>query len=495
MDDHFIAVDLGASAGRVLLGQWNESHCSLHELHRFPNRPVMVAGHLHWDILSLWAEIKAGLTRYVAEFGQPLTGIGIDTWGVDFGLLDARGHLIGNPYHYRDSRVDGMLKRADSIVTARRIFFETGVQLMEQNTLYQLISMVESGDPHLAIAETLLMMPDLFHYWLSGVKACEQTDASTSQMLSHHGRSWATEMLAELGLPVQILPTLVPPGTILGEMLPSVRREIGLHNAAPIIAPATHDTASAVAAVPDLDPHSAYISSGTWSLVGVELQKPIIHDRVFQLSFANEHGADGTIRFLKNVTGLWLLQEVRRQWQRGGLECDWEKLLAMAQDAPAFLCLLDPDDVAFRCPLSMPDAIREYCRNTNQPVPETIGEITRCCLDSLALRYRQVIDTLEELTQRRLEVIRIIGGGSRNRLLCQLTADICQRPVVAGPAEATALGNLAVQAIAAGKTTDLASARRIIGASVHRDYYEASSEVDVEEPLERFGALRPKDAP
>mgnify|MGYP000579249013 CR=1 FL=1 len=495
MNDHFIAVDLGASAGRVLLGQWGEDRCSLHELHRFPNRPVILADHLHWDILNLWAEVKAGLIRYVAEFDQPLAGIGIDTWGVDFGLVDAQGHLIGNPYHYRDSRVDGMLKRADGIVTARRIFYETGVQLMEQNTLYQLLSMVENDDPHLAIAETLLMMPDLFHYWLSGVKACEQTDASTSQMLSYHGRSWATEMLAELGLPVQILPTLVPPGTILGEMLPSLQREIGLHNAAPIIAPATHDTASAVAAVPDLDSHSAYISSGTWSLVGVELSHPLINDRAFQLSFGNEHGANGTIRFLKNVTGLWLLQENQRQWQREGLECDWEKLLAMAQEAPPFRCLLDPDHAAFRCPLNMPAAIREYCRDTNQPVPQSIGEIVRCCLDSLALRYRQVIELLEELTGREIKVIRVIGGGSRNRLLCQLTADVCRRPVVAGPAEATALGNLVVQAIAAGKVADLASARQVIGASVRRDCYEPGPDTGFDEHFQRFCALRPKDAP
>jgi len=495
MDDLFIAVDLGASTGRVLVSQWNEARCSLHELHRFPNRPVMAAGHLHWDILSLWAEIKAGLARYVAEFDQSLAGIGIDTWGVDFGLLDGRGHLIGNPYHYRDPRVDGMLKRADEIVTARRIFYETGVQLMEQNTLYQLLSMVEEHDPHLSIAETLLMMSDLFHFWLSGVKTCEQTNASTTQMLAYHGRSWAIDMLVELGLPAQILPRLVPPGTVLGEILPSVGREVGLRSAAPVIAPGTHDTASAVAAVPDLDEHSAYISSGTWSLVGVELQNPIINDRVFRLSFANEHGAGGTIRFLKNITGMWLLQENQRQWQREGLACDWERLLSTAREAPPFRRLLDPDHAAFRHPLNMPLAIQEYCRDTKQLVPETAGEITRCCLDSLALRYRQVIDTLEELTQRQIEVIRIIGGGSRNRLLCQLTADVCRRPVVAGPAEATALGNLALQAIAAGRVADLASARQIIGASVRRDYYEPRPDVDVEEPLQRFSALRPKDAP
>ena len=492
MTDHFIAVDLGASSGRVLLGQWGEERCHLRELHRFANRPVTVSGHLHWDILSLWAEIKAGLMRYAAEYQEPLAGIGLDTWGVDFGLLDAAGRLLGNPYHYRDSRVDGMLKRACERVTARRIFNETGVQLMEVNTLYQVLSMVESRDPQLEMAETLLMIPDLFNYWLSGRRACERTNASTSQMFAYHGRSWAEEMLADLGIPAHFLPPVVEPGTVLGGIQPDVMREVGLRNSAPVVTPGTHDTASAVAGVPDLDGASAYISSGTWSLVGVEIDEPVISDRVLALNFGNEHGVAGTVRLLKNVTGMWLLQENRRQWEREGCDYGWEELLTLAKQAEPFGRLIDPDDPVFRHPPDMPAAIRSYCRENGQPEPADVGSVMRCCLDSLALRYRQVMNALEDLTGRPVETIRVVGGGSQNRLLCQLTADVCQRPVVAGPAEATALGNLMLQAIATGRVPDVTAGRVVIAASAERQYYEPRPEAGCEEAFARYCELRPE---
>ena len=495
--DHFIAVDLGASSGRVLLGQWGEERCALRELHRFANRPVAVAGHLHWDILSLWAEIKAGLMRYAAEYREPLAGIGIDTWGVDFGLLDSTGRLLGNPYHYRDCRVDGILQRACERVTPRRIFNETGVQLMEVNTLYQVFSMAESRDPQLGMAETLLMIPDLLNYWLSGRMACERTNASTSQMFAYHGRSWAEAMLADLGIPAHFLPPVVEPGTVLGGVQPDVMREAGLRNGAPVIAVGTHDTASAVAGVPDLGPASAYISSGTWSLVGVETDQPVISDRVLALNFGNEHGVAGTIRLLKNVTGMWLLQENRRQWEREGYDCGWEELLQRAEQSESFASLIDPDDAGFRHPVDMPSAIRSYCRGSGQPEPADRGEVMRCCLDSLALRYRQVMNSLEDLTGQPIETIRIVGGGSQNRLLCQLTADVCRRPVVAGPVEATAYGNLILQAMATGRVADLAAGRKVIAASAERQYYEPRPEAGCEEAFARYCQLRPEaiDAP
>lgn len=487
---NFAAVDLGASGGRVMLGRWDGARWHLDELHRFVNRPVSLAGHLHWDVLSLWAEIKTGLARYVADFDSPLAGIGVDTWGVDFGLLDAAGHLIGNPYHYRDSRTDGMVERACQLVPSRRIFQETGVQFMQLNTLYQLLSMTEVNDPHLEIADTLLMIPDLFHYWLSGRKASESTNASTSQMLDSRQCSWSTGLLADLNIPTHILPPVLAPGTVLGDVQPAVMAEVGLRQSVPVVAPGSHDTASAVAAIPDLDSASVFISSGTWSLVGVEIKEPLLDDRVLSLNFGNERGVAGTIRLLRNVTGMWLLQESRRQWTREGHTFSWEQLETLAEQADAFRSLIDPDAASFRNPGDMLSAIGAYCRNTGQPEPATVGEVVRCCLESIALRYRQVLDALESVTHRRLEVIRIVGGGSQNRLLCQLTADVCQRPVVAGPVEATALGNLTLQAIATGYVADILAGRQAIAASVERHWYEPRPEVDSEEAFHRFCALQ-----
>jgi rhamnulokinase len=490
----FAAVDLGASGGRVVLGQFDGARWHLDELHRFANRPVSLAGHLHTDVLSLWAEVKTGLARYAAGFDSPLAGIGVDTWGVDFGLLDAAGHLIGNPYNYRDQRTDGMVERACQLVPSRRIFHETGVQFMQLNTLYQLLSMTEANDPHLEIADTLLMLPDLFHYWLSGRKASESTNASTTQMLDCRRGSWSTGLLADLGILTHMLPPVLAPGTVLGEVQPMVMEEVGLRQTVPVVAPGSHDTASAVAAVPDLGSADMYISSGTWSLVGVELEEPLLDDRVLSLNFGNERGVADTIRLLRNVTGMWLLQESRRQWAREGHKFSWEQLLSLAGQAGAFRSLIDPDAAPFRKPWDMPSAIRTYCRNSGQPEPATVGEVVRCCLESIALRYRQVLDALESLTHRRLEVIRIVGGGSQNHLLCQLTADFCQRPVVAGPVEATALGNLTLQAIATGHVADISAGRQAVAASVARQWYEPGPGADPEEALQRFRGLRNDDA-
>jgi rhamnulokinase len=486
---NFLAVDLGASGGRVMLGRWDGSRFELEELHRFANGPVEVLGRLHWDHLRLWTEIKAGLAAYAARHEEPLAGIGVDTWGVDYALLDHAGNLLGNPYHYRDAGTNGMLEAAFHLVPREEIYARTGIQFMQINTLFQLLSRRLAGDPQLDMAETFLMTPDLFHYWLSGEKAAEYTIASTSQMVDTQARAWATGLLEVLGLPTAFLPPLVAPGTVLGELRPAVMAEVGLRHAAPIVATGSHDTANAVAAVPDLDATSVYISSGTWSLMGVEAPQPIISELSLSLDFTNEGGVEGTTRLLKNVAGLWLLQESRRQWQREGQHYSWDELVELAQAAEPFRSLVNPDVPQFATPGDTPSAIREYCRATDQPVPDTVGAVVRCVLESLALRYRWVLESLEALVGHRLEVIRVVGGGTQNRLLSQLTADACQRPVVTGPIEATALGNIMLQAIATGHLADVAAGRRAVAASTPRETFEPGPSTSWPEAYERFRQL------
>lgn len=490
---NFLAIDLGASSGRVMVGRWagalGARRFDLEELHRFPNAPIEQAGHLHWDVSQLWREIKTGIARYAAREDAPLAGIGIDTWAVDFALLDGAGRLLGNPYHYRDARTTGMAARVDTRVPPERLYAETGIQRLPFNTLYQLVSMHEGNDPRLRAAETLLLIPDLFHYWLTGRKVAEYTNATTTAFFAARERRWATELLEELELPTHILPPVVGPGTVLGELLPEVRDEVGLRQGVPVIATASHDTASAVAAIPGLDASSAYISSGTWSLVGVEAAEPILSEQARLLNFTNEGGVAGTIRFLKNVGGLWLLQECRRQWRHEGKTYSWSELVALAERAPALRSLVDPDAPEFLSPGDMPAAIRAYCRQTSQPEPESAGALVRCCLESLALKYRWVVEALEGLTGRKLDTIRVVGGGSQNALLCQLTADACGRRVVAGPVEATALGNILVQAVARGQLPGIAAGREALAASVEQVIYEPRPLIAWHAAIESFEAL------
>jgi rhamnulokinase len=469
---NFLAIDLGASSGRVMACRWDGRRFELRELHRFENGPVHLMGHLHWDVLRLWQEINSGLALYAAQYDEPLAGIGVDSWAVDFALLDPAGHLLGNPYTYRDRRTEGMLERVDRLVPAERLFARTGIQRLPINTLYQLFSMREAGDPQLAAAETLLMIPDLFHYWLTGLALAEHTTATTTSFYEVRGGGWAVDILDELGLPAGILPPVVAPGTLLGDLLPEVRDRAGLRGSPPVIATATHDTASAVAAVPGLDEQSAYISSGTWSLVGVETSQPIVTDRARELNFTNEGGVGGTTRFLKNVGGLWLLQECQRRWRREGQTHEWADLVALAEGAPPLRSVVDPDAPEFLNPPDMQEAIRAFCKRTGQPEPASVGEVARCCLESLALKYRWVVGALEEVADRRLSTIRVVGGGSLNAFLCRLTADACERKVVAGPVEATALGNVLVQAVATGHLPDIATGRRAIEASVQLTTFE-----------------------
>jgi rhamnulokinase len=485
---NYLAIDLGASSGRVMRGLWDGQRFVLNELHRFPNGPVAVRGHLHWDVLRLWQEITSGIARYATQEDAPLAGIGIDTWGVDFALLDRAGQLLGNPYHYRDRRTDGMLRVVDGYVSPERLYAQTGIQRLPINTLYQLVSMRQSGDPQLDAADTLLLMPDLFHYWLTGQKVAEYTNATTTQFFDARERRWAADLLAALELPSRILPPTVAPGTLLGELLPDVRSATGLRHSAPVIATATHDTASAVAAVPGLDERSAYISSGTWSLVGVEIDQPVLSERARALNFTNEGGVAGTIRFLKNVGGLWLLQECQRQWRHAGQPYSWAELVAQAEAAPPLRSLVDPDAPDFLNPGDMPSAIQTYCQRTGQPAPASVGALVRCCLESLALKYRWVVEALAALTGRQLDTIRIVGGGSQNTLLCQLTADACRRQVVAGPVEATALGNIVVQAIATGHLPDLAAGRAAVAASFPQSTYAPQNSGDWAAAALRFTA-------
>lgn len=467
---NFVAVDLGASSGRLMVGQWNGRVFQLDELHRFPNGGVGVADSLYWDVLGIWSEIRSGLAKYGAGFRNAPAAIGVDAWGVDFALLDRRGRLIGNPYHYRDCRTDGIPELVFKRIDKRVLFTETGAQTMQINTLFQLYAMTQAGDPQLEIAETMLMVPDLFHYFLSGARSVEYTEATTTQMYIA-GRGWSREVLDTLNIPRRILPGVVLPGTQLGSLRMDVARKSGLRDSFPVIATASHDTASAVTAIPEMDEASVFISSGTWSLMGVELREPITSDDAFALNFTNEGGAEGSILLLKNIPGLWILQECLRQWTSEGRIYSWAEISSMASAEASFQCVLDVDDSDFAAPGNMPAAIAGYCRRTMQSPPQTDGAIARCCFEGLSLRYRSVLEALEKLTLRRLETIRIVGGGCLHALLCQMAADACNRLVVAGPSEASAFGNVMLQAIATGHLQDVREGRAAIARSIQRTTY------------------------
>jgi rhamnulokinase len=483
---NFLAIDLGASGGRVLLGGWDGPLMNLTEVHRFANQPVVVHNRCHWDVLRLWHEIVIGIAHCADRHTRSLISLGVDTWGVDFALLDKSGKLLGNPRHYRDSRTDGMMERAFAKIPRRNIFVRTGNQFMQFNTLFQLFSMAAGNDPQLRAADTLLWMPDLFHYWMTGRRAAEFTIATTSQMYDIRQRCWAADVLANLQIPSGILPAVVDPGTILGQLPRALQMETHLSNPPQVVTPASHDTSSAIAAIPGLDDSSVFISSGTWSLMGLELPEPVVNGRVMALNYTNEGGVGNAVNLLKILTGLWLLQACRKQWTCEGQDYDWPRLIALGAQALPFQCLVDPDAVDFLNPPDMCAAIRQYCRKSGQPQPETEGAIVRCCLESLALNYRKTLEELERLTGRHLQTIRIVGGGSRNELLSQFTADACRRPVVTGPVEATALGNIVIQAVATGHIDDIKSGRDIIAASCSRKEYLPAPQPEWEAAYRRF---------
>jgi rhamnulokinase len=473
------AVDLGASSGRVIVGlvaaRSDPARLRLHHVHRFPNNPVAAGGTLYWDILRLYAEALAGLAAADRQFG--LASAGIDSWGVDFGLLDSGGALLGNPVHYRDARTVGAVDRLLARIPAAELYAATGIQQHPINTIYQLVAAQDT--PQLAAARTLLLIPDLLAYWLTGSAGAEVTNASTTQLLDVRTHSWTDSLMERAGIPRRLFPPLRQPGDTIGVLLPEVAvaaRMSGRPRPLPLIAVGSHDTASAVAGVPAASSDFAYISCGTWSLVGVELDQPVLSEASRRANFSNEAGIDGTIRYLRNVMGLWLLQESVRTWSAAEIPAEQATLLRLARTLPPLRAVVDPDDPAFLPPGDMPSRIAQACEQTGQRPPQNPAETVRCILDSLALAYRRAILELQALSGREVSCVHIVGGGARNALLCQLTADACGLPVIAGPVEATALGNILVQARAMGLApTDLAGMRSLVRGTHRLRHYKPAA--------------------
>jgi rhamnulokinase len=463
----YLAFDLGAESGRAVLGHLQSGILTTEEVHRFPNEPVEYRSSLHWDVPRLWFEIRKALSGLE---NQTLAGIGIDAWGVDYALLGERGALLENPYHYRDRRTEGMMEEVFRKVPCGEIYRATGIQFMAINTLFQLFAARRYTPSILAAAKQLLTIPDLFNYWLSGNAVCEFTNATTTQLVDPVRRTWAKNLMERLDLRSDLPARIVEPGSMVGTLLPEIARSSSLSET-PVIAAACHDTGSAVAAI-SARAGTAFLSSGTWSLLGTELDAPVITPEAQQLNFTNEGGVNGTTRLLKNVMGLWLLQACRSSWMAQGQSHDYGDLIESARSAPPFAHFVDPDDSLFLRATDLPAAIDGFCRKTHQPVPATPGAYVRCVMESLALKYRLVLRSLEQLTNQRIEQIRVIGGGSKNRLLNQFTADATGRKVLAGPAEAAALGNIAIQILATGEASSLQEVRDIVDRSFRTDVFE-----------------------
>lgn len=468
---HVLAIDIGAESGRVMRIGFDGTRFHIDELHRFPNVPVMAGGTLYWDVLRLWHDIQTGIDAA----GPGMAGLGIDTWGCDYALLDRDGELLGNPVHYRDSRNEGMSERVFERVPWRTVYDRTGIQLMAPNTLFQLAGMVVSDSWQLANADCFLPFPQLFNYWMTGDRSAEFTHVSTMQIYNPHTQDWDYETLAAIGVPTHIFGDIVQPGTRLGD-----------YRGIPVFAPASHDTGSAVVGVPATRSDFAYLSSGTWSLLGLEIPQPIINDASFAANLTNEGGVEGTFRFLVNVMGLWLVQQCRATWAAEGNALDYGRLTDEARTAPPFVSLIDPDDDLFFAPGDMPARIRDYCRSSGQPVPESVGAVMRCVNESLALKYRYQLDRLTAVSEQPVAQLHIIGGGSQNDLLNQMTADATGLPVVAGPVEATALGNAIVQFIALGEIANVAEARGILADTLGSVTLEPDDDERWQEAFTRF---------
>ena len=468
-------------------GRFDGERVSIEEIHRFPNEPVQLPDGLHWDILRLYHEVLTGI-GLAARDGNPVASVSIDTWGTDYGLIDDAGRLIGNPYHYRDPRTEGMPDRVFAHLPAAEVYAATGSQTIRFNTLFQLL--VDAGQGSLRQAASMLMTPDLLAFWLTGEQGSEATIASTSQLFDPHERDWSWDLIDRLGLPPQLFRPVSEPGAIRGRIREPVRHTLGLHHAPPVVAGGSHDTASAFAAA-QASPGTLVISSGTWSLIGIETGRPIISEAARTANFTNEAGVAGTNRFLRNASGMWLLQECRRTWNREGATFSYADLTALASRSAPFAALIDPDDPMFLAPGDMPARIVEYCRRAGQPAPTGKGAIIRCVLESLALNERSMLEEVERVSGRHIDQIQIVGGGSLNALRCQLTADATGRPVLAGPSEATALGNIMVQAMALNEVASLDEIREVIQRSTAPLRYEPSADRAVwDEAFARITRIR-----
>lgn len=467
----YLAVDLGAGSGRVLAGEFDGTRIELHELNRFENTPIQLPSGWHWNITHLHQNILNGLKIASETYGSAVVSLGIDTWGVDYGLLDKDGRLLGIPYQYRDNRTDGMIERANELVGNKTIYQSTGIQFMFFNSLYQLLSEVERRNPIIDVAEDLLFTPDLLGYWLTGNKTQERTIASTSQLYNPSTHNWDYDLIEKLGLPVRLFKKISDPGSRLGKLSKHIAEYTGLENVN-VITVAGHDTASAVAAVPGQSSTPAYLSSGTWSLMGLELPSPIINDHSFEDSFTNEIGLNGKVRFLKNICGLWLIQESKQHWQSIGEDIPYGKMASLAKSETPFRSFINPDDTSFAESGQMPIKIQDYCRQTNQPIPESKGQIIRCIYESLALRYAEVWEKMLKYTNTPPKTLHIVGGGCQDKLLNQFTGNAIGENVAACPVEATGLGNILAQMLSDGSIANLSEGRKIILNSSLVENYE-----------------------
>ncbi len=485
-----LAYDFGADSGRAMLATLEDGRLHLEEVHRFGHAPQRLPSGLHWDIQTLWTQVVAGLARageVARDRGLAIASLGVDTWGADCGYLGASGQLLGLPYSHRDERNIHAFEATLERHGRRKLYEATGIQFLPINTLYQVVAQHDAEPEMLQIADKMLFMPDLLHYFLTGEAVVESTIASTSQMTEPRTGQWAKDLLADLGLPTQMLGPIVPSGTRLGPLREGVADDAGVDANTPVVVPASHDTASAVAAVPGRSDEAwCFLSSGTWSLMGVELSEPCMTEAAMEVPFTNEGGVQGTVRFLKNIGGLWLVQECRRRFEQQGSSYDYADLTRLAGEAEPFRTLVNPDHPPFLTPGSMPEKIAEFARKTDQPVPEDVGQFIRCCLESLALTYRHTLLRLEHVLGRRFEPLYIVGGGGKNTLLNQMAADAIGRPVIVGLAEATAAGNALVQAMGGGDVGGLDEIRDIVRASFGSTAYEPKDTAAWDTAYERY---------
>jgi rhamnulokinase len=480
------AVDLGAQSGRVAVGRFDGERLAVEEVHRFPNVPAEIDGVLRWDASRLRADVQEGLRKATRD--ERVESVAVDSWGVDFGLLDDAGELLANPVHYRDHRRLGAFDAVLERVPARELYERTAIQLLPINTIFELAAMAAAHDPTLSEASRLLMIPDLFHNWLCGSETTERTNATTTQCYDPRPGDWARDLLERLGVPTTIFPEVVAPGTRLGTVRADVASQTGLDGTL-VVATATHDTGAAVAAVPMSGERCAYLSVGTWSLVGIENDEPIVNDASYRENLTNEGGVEGTFRVLRNITGLWLLNECRRVWSEAGRTYEVAELVELARSAPGLRSLIDPNDSRFIEPGDAPARIASYCRETGQDVPRDDAAVVRCILESLALKHAETVDLLAGVAGRELDELHVVGGGANNDLLCTWTAQAAGRPVLAGPAEATLVGNLLVQAIALGEISSIREGRELVRRSFVPTTYEPTADPAWQDARERFADL------